>query len=179
MSTSMVSLDRVVMSIALAELELKCSVPASSWWPPWIHFDGTCLQGRVLEARQCDSNALSLCEQCLRRMVRSAVSVLRCHWGTQQRQIGRITCHVMMIHWLQHVVDKCQWQWLPFNSIHWCALIAWSCIDRNHWIRLFVRIHMHLKCEFGWIESTSAHLQRIVSLDSIRYCALRITSDMI
>jgi hypothetical protein len=48
------------MSIALAELELKCSMPASSWRPPWIHFDGACLQGCMLEIRQCDSNALSL-----------------------------------------------------------------------------------------------------------------------
>jgi hypothetical protein len=62
----------------------------------------------MLKVRQCDSNALWLCMQFLRRMVRSAVRDLRCHWGTKQRQIGRITCHVMMIHWLQHVVDKCQ-----------------------------------------------------------------------
>jgi hypothetical protein len=55
------------MSIALAELELKCSMPASSWRPPWIHLDGTCLQECVLQVRQCDSNALWLCKQCLRR----------------------------------------------------------------------------------------------------------------
>jgi hypothetical protein len=42
------------------------------------------------------SNGAQRCE-------RSAMS-----WGTQQRQIGPITCHVMMIHWLQHVVGKCQ-----------------------------------------------------------------------
>jgi hypothetical protein len=44
MFTSMVSLDMVVMSIALAELELKCSMPASSWRRLWIHFDGAFLQ---------------------------------------------------------------------------------------------------------------------------------------
>jgi hypothetical protein len=38
---------------------------------------------------------------------------------------------------------------------------------------------MRLGREFGSIESTSAHLQRIVSLDLIRYCALRMTSDML
>jgi hypothetical protein len=37
---------------------------------------------------------------------------------------------------------------------------------------------MHLKREFGSIESTSADLQRNVSLDLIRYFALRLTSDM-